>query len=228
MPSQPPRRTRRLRLLKGLDNRTLSADALFIDFKIKKFNFFGEVPGYIEDASFIPVSGKEFFDFARAWPADKIKMKLTDTPKETVLKTIRKKLESEEEDNFRFLWELVPEETQVQWETEKKEKQKQKEAAKEEARLELERIALQWATLHPLNQEWGIPPPPAVVQPAGSHIITDWVRQYKPYLYECNGYLWRKKTLERDDCMYEKEEPGKTEKEGSGVRKNRNRTICLR
>jgi hypothetical protein len=226
--TQTSTHTKMLRMLKGLEKRTLTGDDLFNEFRIKKFNFFSEVPGYIENGSFEPVSDKEFFDFARGWPANKLKMKLTDTPKETVLKTIRKKLESEEEDNFRFLWELVPEETQVQWETEKKEKQKQKEAAKEEARLELERIALQWATLHPLNQEWGIPPPPAVVQPAGSHIITDWVRQYKPYLYECNGYLWRKKTLERDDCMYEKEEPGKTEKEGSGVRKNRNRTICLR
>jgi hypothetical protein len=202
-------RTQYLRLLKDLDKRTLTGDDLFNEFRIKKFNIFSEVPGYIENASFEPVSDKEFFDFARGWPANKLKMKLTDTPKETVLKTIRKKLETEGgDDNFRFLWELVPEEMQQEWKEEKEEKQKDKEKQKEEARLERERIVEQWATLHPLNQEWDVPPPPAVVQPAGSHIITDWVRQYKPYLYECNGYLWRKKTTDRDDCMYEKEETG--------------------
>jgi hypothetical protein len=201
--TQPPHRTRRLRLLKGLGNRTLSADALFSDFKIKKFNFFGEVPGYIEDASFVPVSGKEFFDYARAWPVDKIKMKLTDTPKETVLKTIRKKLESEEENNFRFLWELVPEEMQVQWEAERKELQKQKEAAEEEARLEQERIDLQWANLHPLNQEWGIPPPPAVTKSKTDQRLDEWVYRYQPYMYVCNGRFYRKKTTGRYDNMYE-------------------------
>jgi hypothetical protein len=207
--TQTSTHTKMLRMLKGLEKRTLTGDDLFNEFRIKKFNFFSEVPGYIENGSFEPVSDKEFFDFARGWPANKLKMKLTDTPKETVLKTIRKKLESAGgDDNFRFLWELVPEEMQVEWEAEKNEKQKKKDKEKEEARLTQERIAVQWASLHPLNQEWGIPPPPAVVQPAGSHAITDWVRQYKPYRYECNGSLWRKKTTEREDCTYEKEETG--------------------
>ncbi len=136
-----------------------------------------------------------------------MKIIINHTQMEKVLKTIRQQLESDVS-SFSFLWDLVPVEVKEAWEHEKKEKQKEKERKEEEATAERNRIAEHWATLHPLNQEWGIPPPPAVVSVAKDvskyDPIDAWVNQYHPYLYERDGFLFRKMTQVREDYVYER------------------------
>lgn len=212
-----PKRSERLKLLNGIRKGRISLSAIYNDWPVKSFYVYSEVPGFVLNGSLYPqpVDPETFNKMLFTWP--KLDLKLLETEKEEVLQRIKGYLS---EGKYGFLWDILPKRVRKVWRKEKamkqqekekaeKQKQKEKERKEEETRQKQKEIAERWATLHPLNQEWGIPPPPAIVSVAGDvtkydPAIEEWVDQYRPYMYERDGFIFRKMNMVRHDKMYER------------------------
>jgi hypothetical protein len=213
-----PKRTELLKLLNGIRKGRISLSAIYQNWPVKTYHLHTEVPGFVLDGAMQPVDPTAFVEIVRTWP--KLKLMLLEIDKHKVYQTIKNRLDK---GTHEFLRELLPDAEEREWQKARKEKQEREEKEAEKALHEQERIAELWATLHPLNQEWGIPPPPNLGedteedfngtrevsfhepdQPVFGPTLDHWIVRYRPYMYGRDGYLFRKKTKERKGLCYER------------------------